>query len=389
MISFLNEDQKTRYKEFKEFVAFNIEPSADQWDRDEKIPDSVISLLAKSGYLGSIIPIEYGGKGWDVITFGLLNEAIGRGTSALTDLLTIQAMVSMTLLKWGTDEQRKKWVPLMAKGEIIGAYALTEPGVGSAIQSIETSFRQKGDAFILNGSKKWISYGQAAGLFLVFGKLEDKPLACLVPKGADGLEIKPIKDMMGFKAARLAQIRFNEVEVPSANIVGKPGVALSYIAPIGLQYGRISTACSALGLLRGCFEESIAYAATRNIINRTVGNIGMIRSLIARMGTDLQAAGLLCYSACRAEDEHLPEAFEKTLMAKYFASRAVVKASSDAVQIRGASGCHGSTPVSRYYRDAKIMEIIEGTTQVHEHLLPKDFVDKAPKRGFEAKSNDQ
>ena len=111
-----------------------------------------------------------------------------------------------------------------------------------------------------------------------------------------------------------------------------------------------------------------------------MGNIGMIRSLIARMGTDLEAAGLLCYSACRAEDEHLPEAFEKTLMAKYFASRTAVKAASDAVQIRGASGCHGSTPVSRYYRDAKIMEIIEGTTQVHEQLLGKLFVDKAPRQ---------
>lgn len=379
MISFLNEDQKTRYKEFKEFVAFNIEPSADQWDRDEKIPDAIISLLAKSGYLGSNIPVKYAGKGWDFVTFGLLNEAIGRGTSALAGLLTIQAMVSMTLLKWGTDEQRKQWLPVMAKGEIIGAYALTEPGMGSAIQSIETSFTQKGDTFILNGEKKWISYGQAADLFLVFGKLDDKPLSCLVPKGANGLKVKPIKHMMGFKAARLAQISFNEVEIPSANIIGKPGFALSYIAPIGLQYGRLSTACSALGLLRGCFEESIAYAATRKIANRTVGKFGMIRSLIARMGTDLEAAGLLCYSACMAEDEHLPEAFEKTLMAKYFASRTAVKAASDAVQIRGASGCHGSTPVSRYYRDAKIMEIIEGTTQVHEQLLGKLFVDKAPR----------
>ena len=271
MISFLNEDQKTRYKEFKEFVKFNIEPSADQWDRDEKMPDAVISLLAKSGYLGSNIPVKYAGKGWDFVTFGLLNEAIGRSTSALTDLLTIQAMVSMTLLKWGTDEQRKQWLPVMAKGEIIGAFALTEPGMGSAIQSIETSFTQKGDKFILNGEKKWISYGQAADLFLVFGKLDNKPLSCLVPKGANGLKIKPIKHMMGFKAARLAQISFNEVEIPSANIIGKPGFALSYIAPIGLQYGRLSTACSALGLLRGCFEESIAYAATRKIGKRNCG----------------------------------------------------------------------------------------------------------------------
>jgi len=379
MISFLTEEQKNRYKEFKEFVSFNIEPLADQWDRDEKIPESTFKLLAKAGYLGSNIPAEYGGKGWDFVTFGLLNEAIGRGMSSLTDLLTIQAMVSMTLVKWGTDEQRRFWLPLLARGDIIGAFALTEPGCGSAIQSIETTFRQEGDKFILSGQKKWISYGQKAGVFLVFGKLDDKPLACLVPRDAEGLKVKPIRNMLGFRAARLAQISFNDVEVQSANIIGKAGFALSYVAPIGLQYGRISTACSALGLLRGCVEESVKYASTRKIMDRAVGSIGVIRSLIARMGTDLQAAAHLCYSACKAEDDHSPEAFEKTLMAKYFASRAAVRAASDAVQGRGASGCHGSSPVARYYRDAKIMEIIEGTTQVHEQLLGKLFVDKAPK----------
>ena len=280
-------------------------------------------------------------------------------------------------------------MPIVAKGEIIGAYALTEPACGSAIQSVETSFREEDDKFILNGEKKWISYGQLAGVFLVFGKIDEKPLACMVPKEAEGFTVKPIKHMMGFKAARLAQISFNEVEIRSENIIGKPGFALSYVAPIGLQYGRISTACSALGLLRGCLEESAAYASIRKIVDRKLGGIGMIRSLIARMGTDLQAAGHLCYSACRAEDDHSPEAFEKTLMAKYFTSRAAVRAASDAVQIRGASGTHGSSPVARYYRDAKIMEIIEGTTQVHEQLLGKLFVDKAPKAGLKPVSGSQ
>jgi alkylation response protein AidB-like acyl-CoA dehydrogenase len=186
---------------------------------------------------------------------------------------------------------------------------------------------------------------------------------------------------MGFRAAGLAEIHFNDVEVPSANLVGKPGFALSHVAPVGLHYGRISTACSALGLLGGCFEESIAHAAVRKVGDRTMGDIGMIRSLIARMGTDLEAARFLCHNACRAEDDHLPEAFEKTLMAKYFTSRAAVRAASDAVQIRGASGCHGSAPVSRYYRDAKIMEIIEGTTQIHEDILGKIFVDQAGRFG--------
>jgi alkylation response protein AidB-like acyl-CoA dehydrogenase len=379
MEGLLSDPQKACYQEFKEFVASNVEPFAAQWDRDQKHPDSIFSLLGKSGYLGSTIPQEYGGKGWDFVTFGLLNEALGRGSSALTDLLTVQAMVSMALLKWGTDEQRKKWLPPLAKGEIIGAFALTEPGAGSATQSLETEFRQKDgrDSLIINGEKKWISYGQAAGLFLVFGKLEQKFAACLVPRETTGLEIEPIQEMLGFRAADLAKINFHNVEVPSANLLGKPGFALSHIAPVGLQYGRISTACSALGLLRGCFEETISYAATRKIAEQTVGDIGMIRSLIARMGTDLEAARLLCYAACRAEDEHLPQAFAQTLIAKYHSSRAAVRAASDAVQIRGASGCHESSAVARYYRDAKLMEILEGTTQIHEHILGKIFVDQA------------
>ena len=183
--------------------------------------------------------------------------------------------------------------------------------------------------------------------------------------------------MMGFKAAHMGQLTFRDIEIPESDIVGKPGFALSHVASIGLHYGRISTACSALGLLRGCFEESIQYASSRKIGNKFIGEEGMLSTLIARMGTDLEAAGLLCYSACRAEDEHMPDVYEKVQMAKYFTSRAVVQAASDAVQIRGASGCHESSPVARYYRDSKIMEIIEGTTQIHEKMLGKAFLNKA------------
>ena len=383
MQQLLTDSQKGKREEFRTFVTLNVDPFAEQWDRDQRIPDSVISRLGECGYLGCSLPRDYGGEGWDTVTFGLLNEALGRGSSALTGVLTVQAMVSMALLKWGTKEQKEKWLPPLAKGEMIGAFALTEPGAGSAIQSLVTEFTQnsEGHPLILNGTKKWISCGQFAAVFLVFGTLGRRSVACLVPRESPGLRVEPMFDLMGFRAAGLAQLHFQDVEVPSANLIGKPGFALSHVAPVGLHYGRISTACSALGLLRGCFEDSIAHAATRKIGNKTVGDIGMIRSLIARMGTDLEAGSFLCHNACRAEDDHLPEVFEKTLMAKYFTSRAAVRAASDAVQIRGASGCHASSPVSRYYRDAKIMEIIEGTTQIHEDLLGRIFVDQAGRLG--------
>lgn len=379
----LTDQQRTRYAAFKEFVALNVEPFADAWDSEQKLPAAVISLLAKSGYLGCSLPAAYGGQGWDIVTFGLLNEALGRGSSSLTGVLTVQSMISMALLKWGTDAQKQRWLPPLAKGEMIGAFALTEPGAGSALQSLTTEFTPApgGDALLLNGRKQWITCAQLAGVFLVFGKLGKQSLACLLPRETPGLEIEPIQGLLGFRASGLAKLNFSNVEVPAANIVGKPGFALSHVAPVGLQYGRISTACSGLGLLRACCEASIEYAALRKIGEKTVGELGMIRSLIARMGTDLEAGGFLCHNACRSEQERDPAAFEKVLIAKYFTSRAAVAAASDAVQIRGASGCHESSPVARYYRDAKIMEIIEGTTQIHEELLGKMFVGRAGRTG--------
>src|SRR4029077_1325455 len=374
----LTEQQKARHGDFKTFVNQNVEPFAEKWDGEQRIPEAVIGMLAKLGYLGGSLPPQHGGQGWDMVTFGLLNEALGRGSCSLNGVLTVQTMVSKALLKWGSVEQIQKWIPMLAQGEIIGAFALTEPGGGSYVHSLATEFRDsRGDSLVLNGAKKWISCGQFASLFLVFGKLGDRSLACLLPRETPGLEVEPIHDLIGFRAAGLAKLTFNNVEVPPANLVGKPGFALSHVAPVGLHYGRISTACSALGLLRGCFEESVRWAATRKIGNQPLGDIGMIRSLIAAMGTDLEAGSLLCHSACRAADENLPEAFEKAVMAKYFTSRAAVRAASDAVQIQGAAGCHASSSVSRFYRDAKIMEIIEGTTQIHEHLLGGIFLGQA------------
>jgi alkylation response protein AidB-like acyl-CoA dehydrogenase len=381
MQQMLTDAQKRKYEEFKSFVALHVEPFAAQWDREQALPADVIAKLSDAGYLGSTLPVEFGGQGWDVVTFGLLNEAFGRSSSALTGVLTVQAMVAMPLLKWGTPAQKNLWLPRLAKGGMVASFALTEPGVGSDLESMATQYSRNADGSLtLNGGKKWISCAQFASVYLVFGKLGQQSVACLVPRESPGLHIEPITDLMGFRAAGLAQLTFKDIHVPETSIVGKPGFALSHVAPVGLHFGRISTACSALGLLRGCFEESITHAATRKIGQQTVGDLGMIRSLIAGMGTDLEASRLLCDSACRAEDDRLPEVFEKAFMAKYFTSKAVVLAASNAVQIKGAAGVHGSSPVSRYYRDCKIMEIIEGTTQIHEDFLGKLFVQRAGKR---------
>ena len=362
---------------FHAFVAREVLPYAAHWDREQALPRAILARLAQEGYLGAGVPREYGGRGWDAPTVGALHEALGRGSSALTNVLTVQAMVSMTLLKWGTAEHKRAWLPALARGEAIGAFALTEPQAGSDLQGLATEISERAGMLEVNGVKRWISCGQFAGVFLVFGRLEGRPAACLVPRETPGLRVAPITDLMGFRAAGLAELRLDGARVPVANLVGRPGFALSHVAALGLHHGRLSTACAALGLLRACVEESATHAAARRIGERHVGDLGMVRSLLARMGTEFEAARLLCLDACHAEDERLPEAFEKALMAKYFASRAAVRAAADAVQIHGAAGCHASAPVSRYYRDAKILEIIEGTTQVHEDLLGEMLVDRA------------
>lgn len=378
----LTTDQRRRGEEFKAFAATHVAPHAAGWDSAQEIPRAAILELGQAGYLGATLPADYGGQGWDAVTFGLLNEALGRHDSAYTGFVTVHAMVSMALLKWGTASQRREWLPPLTRGEKIGAIALTEPQGGSDLQAMTTRFTPsgRGAELILSGEKKWISCGQLADVFVVFGKLEEKSVACLVPRESAGLEIEPITNMLGFRAAGMARLRFHDVPVAGANMVGKPGFAFSHVVPIAMHFGRISTACSALGLLRGCFEESTGYAATRGADAQRIGDFGMIQSLIARMGADLEAAKLLCWSACRARDEQQPESFMQAVVAKYFSSRAAVRAAADAIQIHGAAGCHESSPVARFFRASKIMELIEGTTQIHERILGQGFLAEAAGR---------
>jgi alkylation response protein AidB-like acyl-CoA dehydrogenase len=376
VLSQLTEEQKAHYHRFREFVAQHVAPFAAAWDREHAVDPAVIRLCAENGFVGGIIPGEYGGGGWDAVTFGLLNEAIGAASSSLCALFTVQTMVAMTLVKWGTDEQRARWLTPMAKGEVIASFAMTEPKVGSDIQAVAAAFTPRGDGYLLNGTKKWITYSGLAGIFLVFGKAGDQPVACLVKANAPGVTVTPLRDMLGMRGAYLSAIEFKDCEIPARDLVGKPGFALSYVAPYGLHFGRMSTAWSSAGLVRACIELSAAYASERRAFDVYLSDHGMIRQIIADMGVDLEAARQLCLNACRAEDAHSPQAVEKTLIAKYFASRAAARAAADTVQVLGAAGCHEENPAARYYRNAKIMEIIEGTNQIQQKILGKSFCNR-------------
>lgn len=377
MIEYLDIEQRNLYDKFLEFSRNNITPYSNSWERQECIPREIIDMCSEEGYMGGMLPAQYKGKDWNITTYGLFNEVVGCSSVSLSGLFNVHTMIQQTILKWGTEKQRDLWLPKMAEGEIIGAFALTEPEAGSDIKEIKTEFTQRNDKLILNGKKRWITFGGIADVVLVFGKLEGKAVACLVERDTPGFTITQVTDMLGFKASQLAVLEFNNCEVDINNMIGKPGFALSHIAPYALEFGRVSVAFAALGILRGCLEICGLHSLERKTFGKRLVEHGSIGKMITDMGVDLEAASLLCLNACKLKDEHSPDATEKIMIAKYFTTCAAAKHSSNAVQILGALGCSGNSPLSRYYRDSKAMEIIEGSSQIHQMMLSIGFSRKS------------
>lgn len=363
------ERQSEYREEFRSFVEEEISPNAGQFDREERIPDKTIAMLAKKGYLGSMIPKEYGGMGIDNITIGILNEEVGRACSSVRSLLTVHGMVALAIQRWGTQEQRDYWLPKMSKGETIGAFGLTEPEVGSDAKSIESVAVKTNDNYILNGKKRWTTMGQIADIFLIFVQCQGSPTAFLVEKGTPGLSIKPMSGLLGARASMIAEIELNNCQVHEKNIVGRIGTGLSHVALSSLDYGRYTIAWGCVGLGQACLEKSVHYTRKRKQFGEPLRKHQLIQQMITEMVVDIKAARLLCYNAGVLRDMADPESIMETWNAKYFASKMANKVANHAVQIHGANGCINQNDIERYYRDARINEIIEGTTQMHEVLI--------------------
>ncbi|BDI19708.1 acyl-CoA dehydrogenase [Nostoc cf. commune SO-36] len=385
----LTSQQKNYQAEIRAFVNEEIYPHASEWDKKEFTPPKLIKKIAQRGFLGAILPIEYAGKGMDMITFGILNEEIGRGCSSVRSLLTVHNMVSQALCKWGNKTQKDYWLPKLALGEIIAAFALSEPNVGSDAKSVETTATFVGDAYILNGQKKWITYGQIADIFLVFAKCEGKPTAFLVEKNNPGFSIKPMSGILGTRASMLAELQFNNCQISEKNLVGKLGFGFSYIAASALDYGRYSVASGCVGIAQACLEACIKYTSDRKQFDVYLKEHQLIRQKITQMIVNIKAARLLCYQAGYLKDISHPNSIIETSVAKYFASTAANKIANDAVQIHGGNGCSSEYPVERYLRDSKIMEIIEGSTQIQEITIAEsayqDYFISSVSPGWERK----
>ncbi|WP_313560437.1 acyl-CoA dehydrogenase family protein [Ruminiclostridium cellobioparum] len=369
MIIELTSEQKESKEMFREFTETEVIPNANRFDAEEHLSEDIISKMSKKGYLGSIIPRSYGGSEMDNITVGILNEELGRGCSSVRSVITVHSMVALAILKWGNKEQREYWLPQMASGEVISAFGLTEPNIGSDAKSIETTARLDGDTYILNGSKKWISLGQIAKMFLIFAQYEGKPTAFLIEKDRPGLNIKPISGLLGVKASMVAEVEIKECRIPKENLLGREGVGLSHVALNSLDLGRYTIAWGCVGLAQACLEECIKYSRKRKQFGQVLRQHQLIQKIISEMVVNVKAARLLCLNAGYLKSIGDPDSIMETWNAKYFASKTAYKVSGDAVQVHGANGCINDNPVSRFYRDSKVMEIIEGTSQMHEVLI--------------------
>jgi glutaryl-CoA dehydrogenase (non-decarboxylating) len=355
---------------FRAFVDAEVVPHAGEWDRAERISDGVIGRLAEEGWLGALLPAEVGGAGMDMVTFGALNEELGRGCSSVRSLLTVHSMVSFALHRFGSRAQKERWLSRLAAGELIGAFALTEPEAGSDAASISASAERDGDDYVLNGTKRWITFGQIGDLFLVFAKSDGKPLALLVERDTPGFTAQPIRGVVGTRASMLAELRFQDCRVPVSNRLGGPGFGLG-VAMTALEIGRFSVATGSVGIVQACLDASLAYASGRVQFAQPLSEHQLVRRMLSDMATEVRAARLLCENAGRLYDAGDPAAREEIFVAKYFASTAASRAAADAMQLHGANGFTDAYPVERFVRDSRVMEVIEGSTQIMQVTIAR------------------
>lgn len=366
---------------FAAYVDAHVAPHAGAWDRAAATPREAIDRLAATGWLGAVIPAAHGGAGMDWVTFGLLNEELGRGCSSLRSLLTVHSMAAHAVLRWGSAAQKERWLGPLARGEALGAFALSEPEVGSDASAVRATAEPDGDGWILRGEKKWTTYGQIADVFLLFAKVEGKPSAFLVERGTPGLEVTPLHGITGTRASMLAELRLDGCRVGREARIAGAGFGLA-VAVATLEVGRYSVACGTAGLIRACLDASLAYAAAREQYGKPIGEHQLVQRMLAEMAAGWRAAHWLCLRAGSLRDAGDPDAAHETFVAKYAASTAATRAALDAVQIHGANGCSEAYPVERYLRDSRVMEIIEGSTQIQQIAIARGELEMAARAGW-------
>ena len=369
----LTEEQDLIRKNMREFADKYVEPIAAEIDENSRHPAEVFKKLAEGGWMGIPVPTEYGGAGSDYLTHVLAVEELSRSCSSTGFTVSIHVgIASMLVLLNGTEEQKKKYLIPMAKGEKLGAFVLTEPGAGTDIMAATTTATLNGNEYVLNGTKTFTSNGPTGDTYMVFAWTDKaagrKGMSCfIVPKGTAGMSAGTHFQKMGLRSSQTSEMVFKDCRVPKENLLGKEGSGL-VMAMAGFDHGRIGIAAQSLGIIQAALDESIRYSKERVQFGNPISKNQAISWMIADMVTELNAARFLTYHAAWLKDQKLPFSKEAS-MAKLFASEAAMRHTIKAVQIHGGYGYCKGAKVERLMRDAKITEIYEGTSEAQRMVI--------------------
>jgi alkylation response protein AidB-like acyl-CoA dehydrogenase len=365
----LDSRQSRIVEEAAEFARTVLAPRARENDEKGVFPPDVLSQMRERGYLGATLPQEHGGLGLDPVAYGLLVSAIEKGDCSASRLLTVHlALVAEAILKCGSENQIRKWIPRIARGETICAFGLTEPEYGSDAAGIQTAYTVHGNDFRINGRKRWITFSGIADLLLVMARNGDAVSAFLVERDK-GVTIEPQKGLMAGRACHICEIVLNDVVVGKEHLIGQAGQGFTYVANTALDHGRYSIAWGGVGLAEAALDAMVAYARKRKQFGQNIGSFQLIREMIAEAVVGVYAAKSLCWRAGEMRRAAAPEAIIETTIAKHFSARLAFRIACDAVQVHGGNGCTNEYPVERYMREAKVLEIIEGTSQIQQMVI--------------------
>jgi len=374
----LTEEQKMIQKMARDFAEKHVAPIAAEMDEKGQVPFENIRRMAELGFLGLTTPEEYGGVGADTVSYVIALEEISKACAATAVVMAVQnSLVNYGLQKFGTEDQKQRYLTRLAAGELIGAFALTEPGAGSDAAAQRTVAIRDGDDYVITGTKHFITNGGFADVIILFAMTDKEKgtrgiTAFIVEKGTPGFSVGKEEHKMGIRASNTCELIFQECRVPAANRLGNEGEGFK-IAMTVLDAGRIGIGAQACGIAQAALDASIAYAKTREQFGRPIAEFQAIQWMLADMATQIEAARLLTYNAALKKDAG--ERFSKEAsMCKLFASEMVVWVTNRAIQIHGGYGYMKEYPVERYYRDAKITEIYEGTSEVQRMVIASNLL---------------
>ena len=372
----LTDEQQLIRGTVREFVDEEVRDGVREADERQEFPEDVWDDLAELGFAGLTVPEEYGGFDADEVTDSIINEELARGHLSLATALSVHCLATSCIRQFGTEAHREEWLPAMNDGRPVGAFALSEADAGSNPAAMDTEARKEGDEFVINGKKQWITNGQRAGVVILFAKTDrddpDSITQFLVPKDIDGVEVGKKEDKLGLRASDTTTLIFDDARIPAENQLTEVGKGLKAAFSI-LTGGRVAIASQAVGVAQAALADAVEYAQEREQFGQPIIEHQAIAHKLADMGTQVQAARLLARDAARQnEDGVAPQAAS---MAKYFASEVACDVAEEAVQVHGGYGYTKDFAVERYYRDAKILTIYEGTSEIQKEIIARHLKD--------------